>query len=222
MAYGGSQARALIGAVAAGLHHSHSNSRSEPCLRATPQLTATSGPQPTERGLGSNQQPHGSEADSFLLCHDGNSCFPFFSSTVNVKPPPYSFVLPCWPSKANDISGSWLIPGESFKKGPQYPLLMLSHTPPDGIYTHVVEHSTSSKSCSLICLVKAVRLSVIYHINLKVLSFSSWIWGLNSYNEFCWFEFESNLLSFWNVCSAFCWFDFAKDHVLIALCHRYD
>ena len=32
MAYGGSQARGLIGAAAAGLHHSHSNARSEPCL----------------------------------------------------------------------------------------------------------------------------------------------------------------------------------------------
>ena len=28
-AYGGSQARGLIGAIAAGLHHSHSNARSE-------------------------------------------------------------------------------------------------------------------------------------------------------------------------------------------------
>ena len=28
-AYGGSQARGLIGAIAAGLHHSHSNTRSE-------------------------------------------------------------------------------------------------------------------------------------------------------------------------------------------------
>ena len=40
-AYGGSQARAQIGAVAAGLHHSHSNTRSEPSLPPTPQLTAT-------------------------------------------------------------------------------------------------------------------------------------------------------------------------------------
>ena len=32
-AYGGSQARGQTGAVAAGLHHSHSNARSEPCLR---------------------------------------------------------------------------------------------------------------------------------------------------------------------------------------------
>ena len=31
-AYGGSQARGLIGAIAAGLRHSHSNTRSEPYL----------------------------------------------------------------------------------------------------------------------------------------------------------------------------------------------
>ena len=30
-----------IGAVAAGLHHSHSNARSQPHLQPTPQLTAT-------------------------------------------------------------------------------------------------------------------------------------------------------------------------------------
>ena len=40
MAYGGSQARGLIGAAAAGLHHSHSNAGSEPRLPPTPQLTA--------------------------------------------------------------------------------------------------------------------------------------------------------------------------------------
>ena len=44
MAYGGSQARGLIGAVAAGLRQSHSNARSEPCLRTTPQLAATLDP----------------------------------------------------------------------------------------------------------------------------------------------------------------------------------
>ena len=32
MACGGSRARGLVGAVAAGLHHSHSNARSEPLL----------------------------------------------------------------------------------------------------------------------------------------------------------------------------------------------
>ena len=39
-AYGASQARGLIGAVATGLHHSHSNARSESCLQPTPQLMA--------------------------------------------------------------------------------------------------------------------------------------------------------------------------------------
>ena len=40
-AYGGSQARGRIGAVATGLHQSHSNVGSEPRLQPTPQLTAT-------------------------------------------------------------------------------------------------------------------------------------------------------------------------------------
>ena len=43
-AYGDSQARGLIRATAAGLHHSHSNARSKPCLRPTPQCTATPDP----------------------------------------------------------------------------------------------------------------------------------------------------------------------------------
>ena len=38
--YGGSQARGLIRAVAAGLWQSHSNARSQPYLQPTPQLTA--------------------------------------------------------------------------------------------------------------------------------------------------------------------------------------
>ena len=44
MAYGGSQARGLIKAVAASLHQSHSNARSEPCLQPIPQLMATQDP----------------------------------------------------------------------------------------------------------------------------------------------------------------------------------
>ena len=40
-AYGSSQARGWIRAVAANLHHSHSNTRSEPHLQSTPQLVAT-------------------------------------------------------------------------------------------------------------------------------------------------------------------------------------
>ena len=43
-----------IGAIAAGLHHSHSNVGSEPRLPPTPQPTATLDPQPSERGQGSN------------------------------------------------------------------------------------------------------------------------------------------------------------------------
>ena len=75
-AYGDSQARGLIGAVAASLHHSHSNKGSKPCLQPTPQLTTMLGPQPTERDQGLNPQPRGSSSDSFLLSHDGNSqCF---------------------------------------------------------------------------------------------------------------------------------------------------
>ena len=57
-AYGGSQARGPIGAVAASLRQSHSNVGSEPRLQ--PQLTAMPDPQPTEQSQGSNPQPHGS------------------------------------------------------------------------------------------------------------------------------------------------------------------
>ena len=46
--YGGSQARGLTGAVAAGPSHSHSHTRSEPRLQLTPQLTATTDPKPAE------------------------------------------------------------------------------------------------------------------------------------------------------------------------------
>ena len=43
-AYGGSQAKDRIGAVAAGLHHSHSNARSKLCMQLTSQLMATRDP----------------------------------------------------------------------------------------------------------------------------------------------------------------------------------
>ena len=39
-AYGSSQARGWMGAIAAGLHRSHSNTGAEPHLQPTPQLTA--------------------------------------------------------------------------------------------------------------------------------------------------------------------------------------
>ena len=43
-AYGGSQARSLIGAGATGLHQSHSNTESKPNLQPTPQLMAMPDP----------------------------------------------------------------------------------------------------------------------------------------------------------------------------------
>ena len=48
-AHGSSQARCHIGVMAAGLHHSHSNTGSEPCLWPTPQLTAMPDPWPRAR-----------------------------------------------------------------------------------------------------------------------------------------------------------------------------
>ena len=44
LAYESSQSRGQIRTVAACLHHSHSNARSKPCLRPTPQLTAIPDP----------------------------------------------------------------------------------------------------------------------------------------------------------------------------------
>ena len=54
VAYGGSQARGRIGAIAGGLHYSHSNAGSKPFLGPVPQLTAMPDPLPTERGQRSN------------------------------------------------------------------------------------------------------------------------------------------------------------------------
>ena len=60
MACGGSQARALIHAVAAGLCCSHGDAGSELHLQPTPQLIAMADPQSTEQGQGLNPQRHGS------------------------------------------------------------------------------------------------------------------------------------------------------------------
>ena len=60
-AYGGSQARGRIRAVATGLRQSHNNTGSEPRLQPTPQLTATRIVNPlSKEGQGPNPQPHGS------------------------------------------------------------------------------------------------------------------------------------------------------------------
>ena len=44
MAYGSSQAMGRIAAKAAGLHYSHTDVGSKPCLQPTPQLTPTPDP----------------------------------------------------------------------------------------------------------------------------------------------------------------------------------
>ena len=44
VAYRRSPARSWIRVAAASLHHSHSNTRSQPCLQPTPQLAATPDP----------------------------------------------------------------------------------------------------------------------------------------------------------------------------------
>ena len=59
-AYGDSQARGLIRAVATAYARATATPESEPCLRPPPQLPAMLDPQPTEQGQGSNPQPHGS------------------------------------------------------------------------------------------------------------------------------------------------------------------
>ena len=56
--YGSSLARGQVGAIPAGLHHSHTNEGSKPHVRPTPQLTAMPDTQPTEQGQGSNLRPH--------------------------------------------------------------------------------------------------------------------------------------------------------------------
>uniref|UniRef100_A0A8D0TFV6 DNA polymerase alpha subunit B OB domain-containing protein n=1 Tax=Sus scrofa TaxID=9823 RepID=A0A8D0TFV6_PIG len=56
-AHGGSQGRGPIGATAAGLCQSHSNAGSEPCLRPTPQLTATLNPLSTKRAITTPETP---------------------------------------------------------------------------------------------------------------------------------------------------------------------
>ena len=59
MAHGGSQARGQIGALAAGLRQSHSNS-SCVCDLYHGEFMVALDPQPTEQDQGSNLQPHGS------------------------------------------------------------------------------------------------------------------------------------------------------------------
>ena len=97
--YGGSQARGQIEATAAGLHYSHSNTKSEPHLQPTPQLTAM--PESPTHWAGSGIEPASSwilvrfvsTAPQWelpqcwvlnLLSHDGNSISPRIFKTLLV------------------------------------------------------------------------------------------------------------------------------------------
>ena len=77
-AYGCSQARGQIGAVATGPCHSHSSMGSEPRLWPALQLMTMPDPQPTEQGQKLELSPHGCWSDSFLLSHEGHSRLPNF------------------------------------------------------------------------------------------------------------------------------------------------
>ena len=63
-----------IGALAAGLRHSHSNATSKPGLRPTPQLMATLDPSLPERGQGSNLNTPGSFSGSVPGQHPRKPC----------------------------------------------------------------------------------------------------------------------------------------------------
>ena len=78
MAHGGSQGRGLIGAVAASLHHSHSNARSKPRLWPTPQHTATPDPQPTEQARDGTCILMDTSRVCNPLSHKGTSIFHIF------------------------------------------------------------------------------------------------------------------------------------------------
>ena len=100
-AYGSSQTRGGIGAAAASLYHSHSNSRSEPRLRPAPQFMATLDLRPTEQGQGLNSHPHGCELDSFLLHHSGNSLSFLFLKVLG-------FLLWCSGLRIQHCACEWL------------------------------------------------------------------------------------------------------------------
>ena len=84
-AHGGSQARGLIGATVASLHHSHSNEGSEPSLRPTPQLRETPDPYPLSEARDQTCDLMGASQILFRGATTGTLASLFFKVT---KPPP--------------------------------------------------------------------------------------------------------------------------------------
>ena len=75
VAFGRSRARGWMGAAAARLYHSHSNTGSEPHLQPTTQLLATPDPKPTEQGQGLNLHHQWILVTVLnLLSHNGKAC----------------------------------------------------------------------------------------------------------------------------------------------------
>ena len=99
VAYGGSQARGLIGTVAACLRHSHSNIRSKPCLWPTPQLMATLDPNPLRK------------ARNRTCKNDGNSCSVFFWFAFSYRFVGFLLLLLLYPRPAK-------VPGPGIKSEP--------------------------------------------------------------------------------------------------------
>ena len=93
MAYGGSQARGLTGAVATGLGHSHSNAGSKAHLWPTPHSQQCQILSPLRKSQASISQTHGSWSDSFLLHHDRNSNNNYFHQRhiSNISSTPWRF-----------------------------------------------------------------------------------------------------------------------------------
>ena len=94
-ACGGSQARDLIGAVAASLHTA--TATQDPSRMCDLHHSPTPDLQPTEQGQGRNPQPYGSSSDSFPLRHDRNSDVYFSVCTLYFNNKSFS-EFPLWHS----------------------------------------------------------------------------------------------------------------------------
>ena len=77
-AYGSSQVMDQIGAMAASLHHSHSNLGSKLHLQPIPELIAMPYPSSTDRGQGLNRCPLGYQSGVFPLHGSGNFLHQYF------------------------------------------------------------------------------------------------------------------------------------------------
>ena len=92
--------------LAAGLHHSHSNTESEPCLWPIPQIMATLGPWPTEWVQRWNPHPRGYQLDSFSLSHDRTSFSYSFLSQLSQAC--WSVTYKPWTSSSLKVSSSMI------------------------------------------------------------------------------------------------------------------